>query len=164
MIVWHIHRDDWRHGDDTVMGRITGTGRGNRVLNLLTLERISTLIPDGDYDCTRDYWHGGEMVAFEIQWPWDLDGDGRPDRDRLLIHPANAIRNIGGEYILLGCVALGERKLDNFWEVAKRPDQVVHPLAAGLPGITASQKSIRTFMDANAGVDQFQLRITSEGR
>lgn len=161
---WHIHRDDFIPEDDTVRGRITGTGKANRVQTFETLERISTLIPPGEFLCTLDYWHNGKMPAYEIQWPWDKDGDGRPDRDRLLIHPANAIRNKGGEYLLLGCVALGERRLDNFWEAAKKPEEKIHPLAQGLPGITSSRKSIKAFMLANEGLKEFMLKITEGPR
>ncbi len=158
-VVWHVHRDDFRADKDTVRGVITGVGAHTddaKVQTFQTLERISTIIPAGEYLCTLDYWHGGDMPAYEIQWPWDEDGDGRPDRDRLLIHPANAIRNKGGEYILLGCIALGSGRAENFWDHTDG----VHPLAKGLPGITASREAVRRFMDANRGVEQFTLVIT----
>lgn len=157
---WHVHRDDWHHDRDTVRGVINGTGRTAGIKVFQTVERIQTLIPPGDYLCKLDYWYTGKMPAYEIIWPWDEDGDGQPDRDRLLIHPANAIRNIGGEYILRGCLALGEKRLDDFWENARQEGQTVHPLAANLPGVTSSRTSVRRFMEANTGLGEFMLKIT----
>lgn len=156
-VVWQVHRDDWHHDKDTVRGKLNGAGRpGNEVQVFETVERIGTLIPPGEYLCKFDYWHGGKMPAYEIIWPWDEDGDGQPDRDRLLIHPANAIRNKGGEYILLGCIAPGMGRA-TFWG----PD--APPLAQGLPGVTSSRDAMKKFMAANDGLGEFILKITEEG-
>lgn len=151
---WHVHRDDWHHEKDTVRGAITGTGRTAGVKVFHTVERVGTLIPPGQYLCKLDYWHGGKMPAYEIIWPWDEDGDGQPDRDRLLIHPANAIRNKGGEYILLGCIALG-MDVGTFWH-----GDDVHRLARDLPGVTSSRTAVRKFMESNQGLNEFMLKIT----
>ena len=153
---WHVHRNDWHPKKDTVRGMIEGTGTQGSPKTFQTVERISTLIPAGEYLCKYDYWHGGKMPAYEIIWPHDEDGDGHPDRDRLLIHPANAIRNKGGEFILLGCIALGMGRAE-FWG----PD--APPLARDLPGVTSSRIAVASFMKANDGLKEFMLKITEEG-
>lgn len=154
-VVWHVHRNDWHPTKDTVRGTIVGTGTGSEVKSFHTVERISTLIPAGDYECHYDYWHRGDRPAYEIIWPWDEDGDGQPDRDRLLFHPANAIRNKGGEYILMGCIAMGQG-VGTFWG----PDAPA--IARDLPGVTSSVAAFTEFMAANDEVPTFTLRITEQ--
>ena len=150
---WHLHRDEFRPDKDTVRGTITGTGRGSEVLALQTVERMKVLIPPGEYLCQYDYWHTGDRPAYEIIWPWDEDGDGQPDRDRLLIHPANAIRNRHGEYSLHGCIAPGLVRAE-FWGNA------TSPLAKNLPGVGGSVRAFNAFMKANEGLKEFMLKIT----
>ena len=157
-VVWHMHRHDWHPDRDTVRGTLVGSGgaKGALAQTFHTVERISTIIPAGDYTCAHDYWHRGKMPAYEIIWPWDEDGDGQPDRDRLLFHPANAIRNKGGEYCLLGCIAMG-RGLGTFWGAEARKAE-----AKDLPGVTHSVAAFKDFMKANHEVLVFTLRITEE--
>lgn len=159
---WHIHRNDWHHDKDTVRGVIEGSGRTEGVKVFHTVERISTLIPPGDYLCRLDYWYGGKMPAYEIIWPWDEDGDGEPDRDRLLVHPANAVRNFGGEIILRGCVSLG-LGLGTFWW-PKEDGTQPHKLARDLPGVTHSKAATQRFMSANDGLSEFMLKFTEENQ
>jgi len=121
---------------------------------------LSRRIPAGHaYECVADYWHGGDMPTWEIIWPWDADGDGRPDRDRLLFHPANAVRNRGGELTLLGCVAPGLARVDNVWETFY-PGEPVHELARGLPGVSSSRDAFQRFSTNNAGIERFTLKVT----
>lgn len=150
---WALHRDDWHPAKDTVRGTLVGKGTGDRILTLDTVERISTLIPAASYLCRLDYWYGGGVPTYEIIWPHDLDGDGEPDRDRLLFHPANAVRNFGGEIILRGCVAPGMSRA-MFWGPS------APAVAQGLPGVTQSVAAFRSFMAANFGLREFMLRIT----
>jgi hypothetical protein len=129
---------------------------GGEVQTFQTVERFRTLIPSGHtYRCVYDYWHGGDRPAYEIIWPWDEDGDGQPDRDRLLIHPANAVRNRGGEFSLLGCIAPGLVRAE-FWGNA------TSDLAKNLPGVGGSVRAFNAFMAANEGVREFMLKITGD--
>lgn len=159
-IVWHLHRDDFHPEKNTVRGKLTGRGREDaEVIVLETVENLARRIPAGDYQCLEDYYHGGDYPTWEIQWPWDEDGDGEPDRDRLLFHAANAVRNEHGKVILLGCVAPGLTRVDSVWETfGKTP----HPLAAHLPGVASSRNAFDRFSEHNRGVQSFVLRVTEE--
>lgn len=160
-IVWQLHRDDFDFATNTVRGILNGRGRSDaEIIVLQTVENLSRRIPSGhDYTCRRDFYHGGQYEAFEIEWPWDEDGDGRPDRDRLLIHAANAVRNRGGELSLLGCVAPGLARVDRVWETFY-PGEPLHDLAKGLPGVSSSRTALKNFMQNNRGLDEFLLRVT----
>jgi len=154
--LWHLHRDDFHVDKNTVRGFMTYLGDAQLVVQ--TVENLGRRIAAGDYECVRDYWHGGSMPTWEIIWPHDEDGDGMPDRDRLLFHPANTVRNVGGELTLLGCIAPGTARVDNFWEAGGKSP---HPLAAMLPGVSASRAAFANF-EATTGKDteRFVLRIT----
>lgn len=159
-IVWHLHRDDVQEQANTVRGKLTGRGRdGMEVIVLETVENWARRIAPGDYQCVADYWHGGQMETWEIIWPHDEDGDGQPDRDRLLFHPANAVRNRGGELSLLGCIAPGLTRVDDVWETFY-PGEDVHQLARQLPGVGSSRDAFRQFARHNEDVESFVLRIT----
>lgn len=138
-------------------GKLEGGGG----LVLETVENLTARIPPGDYRCTADYWFGGEMGTWEIQWPHDEDGDGVPDRDRLLFHPANAVRNRGGELCLRGCIAPGMERVDATWE-AFYIGASLHPLARDLPGVGSSRIAFSRFAERLDGVDEFTLRVTEE--
>lgn len=160
-IVWQLHRDDFHPATNTVRGILNGRGReGQEIITLETVENLARRIPAlQDYQCVMDHYHRGDYPAYEIIWPWDEDGDGRPDRDRLLIHAANAVRNRGGELSLLGCVAPGLQRVDSVWETFY-PGEPLHDLAKGLPGVASSKPALRTFMEHNRGVESFVLRVT----
>lgn len=159
-IVWQLHRDDPHPDKNTVRGVLNGRGVGGDQIVLQTVENLSRRIPAGHtYECVADYWHGGQMDTWEIIWPWDEDGDGQPDRDRLLFHPANAVRNRGGELTLLGCVAPGLGRVDDCWETFY-PGSQCHALAVGLPGVASSRDAFRQFARANDGVERFSLVVT----
>ena len=68
----------------------------NQVPICLTLERTFenglTILPDGVYECTKDYFNRGGYETFEIQ----VEG-----HDRVLFHKANV------ETELMGCIGLG---------------------------------------------------------
>jgi len=157
MALWHLHRDDPHPEKNTVRGFLTFLGDGPPVV-LQTVENLQRRIVTGTYQCVRDFWHGGQLETFEIIWPWDEDGDGQPDRDRLLCHPANAVRNRGGELILLGCVAPGLERVDDVWETF--PGQDPHELARKLPGVSSSRTAFKRFMEATGELDSFELEIT----
>lgn len=163
-IVWHLHRDDFHPEKNTVRGKLNGRGgEGREVIALETVENLARRIRAGhDYRCHADYYHAGGYPTFEIEWPWDEDGDGHPDRDRLLFHAANAVRNRGGELSLLGCVAPGTTRVDSVWETFY-PGEPLHELARGLPGVAASRQAFERFMSHNDGVESFVLRVTEEG-
>lgn len=160
-IIWQLHRDDFSPDTNTVRGILNGRGReGQEIITLQTVENLARRIPAGhDYQCQADYWHGGDMPTWEIIWPWDDDHDGRPDRDRLLFHPANAVRNRGGELSLLGCVAPGLTRVDDVWETFY-PGEPIHDLAKGLPGVASSRKAFEQFAEHNRDVESFVLRVT----
>jgi hypothetical protein len=61
-------------------------------LELYTLENADKKIPDGKYDCTRDWYYRGDYETFEVQ----VKG-----RDRILVHAANYPDQ------LEGCIAPG---------------------------------------------------------
>lgn len=155
--LWHLHRDDFHPDKNTVRGFLTHMVEDSGVV-LQTVENLERRIPPGDYECVKDYWHGGHMDTWEIIWLFDEDGDGQPDRDRLLFHPANAVRNVGGELLLLGCIAPGLKRVDNFWETGgKNP----HPLAAHLPGVSSSRPAFANFESATKpSTKRFTLRVT----
>lgn len=160
-IVWQLHRDDFRPEKNTVRGLLNGRGaEGSEIITLQTVENLARRIPaNHTYECRADYWHGGKMATWEIIWPWDEDGDGRPDRDRLLFHPANAVRNRGGELSLLGCIAPGLDRVDDVWETFY-PGEPVHDLAVGLPGVSSSRRAFGMFAANNKGVERFTLAVT----
>ena len=158
-ILWHLVRDDFHELKNTVRGFVTWVGEGNEGLVLQTVENLTRRIPPGVYDCVRDYYHGGGYPAFEIIWPHDEDGDGEPDRDRLLVHAANAVRNRGGELSLLGCIAPGLSRVDDTWETFYPDDVEKLPARArNLPGVTSSKTALERFMAPNP--DRFRLRVT----
>lgn len=160
-IVWQLHRSDFNRAKNTVRGVLNGRGaEGSEIITLPTVENLNRRIPAGHaYECVADYWHGGQMPTWEIVWPWDEDGDGVPDRDRLLFHPANAVRNRGGELILLGCVAPGLERVDNVWETFN-PGESLPELAKGLPGVSSSRDAFKKFAANNQGVERFTLKVT----
>lgn len=171
-VVWHLHRprEEFYPNRNTVRGTITGTGRpGNPVLTQVTVENLARRIRAGvTYRCLVDTWYRTEgthddVPTFEIQWPYDEDGDGIPDRDRLLFHWANAVRNRKGKLILLGCVATGEEYVEDMWETAY-PGEVdlLPPSARNLPGVSSSRDSFRKFMVHNAGLREFMLKVTED--
>lgn len=146
--LWHLVRDDFHPDHNTVRGFMTFMGGGDAVV-LQTVENFARRIPPGDYECTRDYWYGGKMATWEIQWPDDLDGDGVPDRDRLLFHPANAVRNQGGELALLGCIAPGTDRVE-IW---------------GQPGVSSSRVAFANFEAVTKPTtERFTLRVTEMER
>lgn len=160
-IVWQLHRDDFNPEKNTVRGVLNGRGRdGQEIIVLQTVENLRRRIPAGHaYQCVADYWYGGESPTWEIIWPWDEDGDGQPDRDRLLFHWANAVRNKVGKLILLGCVAPGLERVDDVWETFY-PDEIPPPLARGLPGVASSKAAFQRFARHNEGVESFVLKVT----
>lgn len=160
-IVWQLHRDDFLPEKNTVRGVLNGRGaEGSDIITLHTVENLARRLPANHaYECVADYWYGGQMDTWEIIWPWDEDGDGRPDRDRLLFHPANAVRNRGGELSLLGCVAPGLERVDEVWETFY-PGEPIHELAKGLPGVASSRDAFRRFAKNNQGVTNFVLKVT----
>ena len=74
--------------DDGIWGVMTD-GEG---LELQTLENAHKKIPDGTYECVRDYYYTGDYETFEVQ----VEG-----RDRILVHAANYTHQ------LEGCIAPG---------------------------------------------------------
>jgi len=159
-IVWHLHRDHFDLGANTVRGVLTGRGReGQPHITLHTVENMARRIPPHEYQCVADFYHGGGYATWEIIWPWDEDQDGRPDRDRLLFHAANAVRNRGGELSLLGCVAPGMTRVENVWETFY-PGEPLHDMAKLLPGVGASKKAFNLFAKHNLDVESFVLRVT----
>ena len=140
--LWHLVRDDFHPDTNTVRGFMTHGG--DAVCVLQTVENYARRIPAGDYECVRDYWYRGDMETWEIIYP-DEDGDGVPDRDRLLFHPANAVRNEGGELILLGCIAPGRERV-TMW---------------GQPGVSASRDAFSEFeLVTGLWTERFWLRVT----
>lgn len=156
-VVWGLHRDEFTPAKDTVRGVLSGMGSGPHLKVFQTVERLSTLIPDGEYLCRLDWWYRGDkpdVRTYEIIWPHDEDGDGQPDRDRLLFHYANAVRNRHGRWILRGCVAPGLVRAQ-FWGNATTPE------AENLPGVGGSGRAHKAFMIANSGLREFMLKVTS---
>lgn len=160
-VVWQLHRDELSQETNTARGVLNGRGApGQEIITLQTVENLARRIPAGHaYRCVRDYWYGGKVPTFEIIWPWDDDHDGRPDRDRLLFHWANAVRNRGGELILLGCVAPGLERVQPVWETFF-PGEDLPELAQGLPGVASSRDAFQTFMEHNDGLEEFTLKVT----
>lgn len=74
MTVWQLHRDTRLPGG--VLGQLTGAGG----VVYQTLENPEFIIPAGEYEVRRDYYHTGRAEAFEIQVP---------GRDRILLHWGN---------------------------------------------------------------------------
>ena len=156
--LWHLVRDDLHEARNTVRGFLTY--KGDETVVLQTVENWARRIPPGDYECVRDFWYGGDVATWEIIWPHDLDGDGQPDRDRLLFHWANAVRNRGGELILLGCVAPGLGRVEDMWETAY-PGTELPPAARNLPGVSSSRKAFAEFERVtDPGTERFVLRVT----
>jgi len=163
-VVWQLHRDDFDAEANTVRGVLNGKGNpGNEILTLPTVENLGRRIPAGrSYLCKLDWWYRGELPdvrTYEIIWPDDLDGDGLPDRDRLLFHWANAVRGRDGKLDLLGCVAPGLELVDDVWETFF-PEADLPALARRLPGIADSRRAFGRFMSANDGLSEFVLKVT----
>ena len=145
--LWRLHRDDFHDKANAVRGFLTYLGE--EVCVLQTIENLARRIPPGDYECVRDYWYRGSMETWEIIWPHDEDGDGQPDRDRLLFHPANAVRNEGGELILLGCVAPGMERVE-IW---------------GQPGVASSRVAFARLEEVTGtDTERFTMRVTEAER
>ena len=160
-MLWHLHRDDFHEDKNTVRGFLTHLGADDGVV-LQTVENLARRIPPGDYECVRDFYHRGDYATWEIIWPWDEDGDGQPDRDRLLFHAANAVRNRGGELSLLGCIAPGLKRVDDFWETSD-PQKPIHDLARNLPGVASSRVAFSNFeATTDPNTKTFTLRITED--
>ena len=167
-MLWKLHRDELHPKVDTARGKLVGrSALTGHELVLHTVEALAARIPAGHtYLCTLDTWHRDEgleddVPTFEVQWPWDDDGDGLPDRDRILLHWANAVRNRKGRVLLRGCIAPGISRVDNMWEVATGlPSAELPLLARSLPGVTDSRKAFWLFMQAVAGLREFKLEVT----
>ena len=87
-------------------------------LQWYTLENAEKKIPDGTYECVRDYYYRGDYETFEVQ----VEG-----RDRILVHSANY------PHQLEGCIApgTGRGRKDNelaVWSSRKAHDQYMESL------------------------------------
>ena len=86
MKVFRLHRD--LEVKDGIWGKISDDDG----LELYTLENAQKKIPDGQYECKRDWYNRGDYETFEVR----VEG-----RTRILVHAANYPDE------LEGCIAPG---------------------------------------------------------
>lgn len=134
--IWTLQRDDY------YANGVWGTLVAPSGLTLQTLENPDHMIRTGTFLCHRDYWFGGQLETFEIEYP-DMDGNERPDRDRLLFHPGNFAHQSRG------CPLLGMERYfaDGF-----------------VPAITRSRHAHSLYMEELRGIERHWLQVLDGDR
>jgi hypothetical protein len=114
-------------------------------------QRRISCIPADRYSCVRTVYYkararGRALSSYGYE---TFEVTGVPGRDRILIHPANTEEDVQG------CIGVGTRR-GKLWV----PDED-HPAArlTEKRAVVNSRAAFQLFMDALAGVDEFELDL-----